>query len=45
MSALLGAARASRTTVVLVTHDNRVAAYADREIALHDGAVLAGINQ
>jgi putative ABC transport system ATP-binding protein len=45
MSALLGAARASRTTVVLVTHDNRVAAYADREIALRDGAVLAGVNQ
>jgi putative ABC transport system ATP-binding protein len=44
MSALLGAARAGRTTVVLVTHDNRVAAYADREIALRDGAVLAGVN-
>ncbi|MEV0234059.1 ABC transporter ATP-binding protein [Nonomuraea sp. NPDC050786] len=45
MSALIGAARASRTTVVVVTHDNRVAAYADREIALRDGAVLAGANQ
>ncbi|MEV0590426.1 ABC transporter ATP-binding protein [Nonomuraea cavernae] len=45
MSALLGAARTSRTAVVLVTHDNRVAAYADREIALRDGAVLAGVDR
>ncbi|MGP3960917.1 ABC transporter ATP-binding protein [Nonomuraea sp. 3N208] len=45
MRALLGAARSSRIIVVLVTHDNRVAAYADREIALRDGAVLAGVNQ
>lgn len=45
MSALLGAARAGGTTVVLVTHDNRVAAYADREIALHDGTVLTGANR
>ncbi|MEV0622381.1 ABC transporter ATP-binding protein [Nonomuraea sp. NPDC050404] len=43
MSALLGAARASNTAVVLVTHDNRVAAYADREITLRDGAVLTGV--
>ncbi|MFI6740443.1 ABC transporter ATP-binding protein [Nonomuraea sp. NPDC050451] len=45
MSALLGAARAGGTAVVLVTHDNRVAAYADREIALRDGAVLTGISR
>ncbi|MEU7894818.1 ABC transporter ATP-binding protein [Nonomuraea sp. NPDC049152] len=45
MSALLGAARTSHTAVVLVTHDNRVAAYADREIALRDGAVLAGVDR
>ncbi|MFC4010105.1 ABC transporter ATP-binding protein [Nonomuraea purpurea] len=45
MNALLGAARSSRTAVVLVTHDNRVAAYADREIALRDGAVLAGVDR
>ncbi|WP_030452590.1 ABC transporter ATP-binding protein [Herbidospora cretacea] len=42
MTALIGTARASRTAVVIVTHDNRVAAYADREIVLRDGAVLAG---
>ncbi|MER6508318.1 ABC transporter ATP-binding protein [Nonomuraea sp. NPDC001636] len=42
MGALLGAARAGRAAVVLVTHDNRVAAYADREIPLRDGAVLVG---
>jgi putative ABC transport system ATP-binding protein len=39
LDALLSAARASYATVVLVTHDNRVAANADREIALRDGAV------
>ncbi|GLX97343.1 ABC transporter ATP-binding protein [Herbidospora sp. NBRC 101105] len=43
MNALIGTARAGRTAVVLVTHDNRVAAYADREIVLRDGAVLAGV--
>lgn len=45
MTALLDAARASRTTVVLVTHDSRVAAYADREIALRDGTVLTGADR
>ncbi|AQZ70527.1 Methionine ABC transporter ATP-binding protein [[Actinomadura] parvosata subsp. kistnae] len=44
MTAMLGAARAGGAAVVLVTHDNRVAAYADREITLRDGAVLAGVN-
>ena len=27
--------------VVLVTHDARVAAYADREVIVHDGKVTA----
>jgi len=39
LNALLTAARATYATVVLVTHDNRVAAHADREIVLVDGAV------
>jgi putative ABC transport system ATP-binding protein len=39
LTALLTAARASYATVVLVTHDNRVAAHADREIVLRDGVV------
>ncbi|GIH75848.1 ABC transporter ATP-binding protein [Planobispora longispora] len=39
MDALVGTARESRTALVVVTHDNRVAAYADREIVLRDGAV------
>jgi putative ABC transport system ATP-binding protein len=34
---LLRVVRESGTTVVLVTHDARVAAYADREITVHDG--------
>ncbi|GLZ14933.1 ABC transporter ATP-binding protein [Actinomadura sp. NBRC 104425] len=36
---LLGAARERGATVVLVTHDNRVAAYADREVVVRDGVV------
>jgi putative ABC transport system ATP-binding protein len=36
---LLGAVRDSAATLVMVTHDNRVAARADRDIVLRDGAV------
>jgi putative ABC transport system ATP-binding protein len=36
---LVRLARQQRTTVVLVTHDARVAGYADREVALRDGEV------
>ncbi|MEO3874176.1 ABC transporter ATP-binding protein [Nonomuraea sp. B12E4] len=43
MDALVRAARADGTTVMIVTHDNRVAAFADREIALRDGTVTAGV--
>jgi putative ABC transport system ATP-binding protein len=39
LDALLGACRDAGTTVVLVTHDNRVAASADREVVLRDGVV------
>ena len=38
LSALLPTARETSATVVLVTHDNRVAANADREVVLLDGA-------
>jgi putative ABC transport system ATP-binding protein len=37
---LVGAARVEGTTVVLVTHDARVAAHADREIMVRDGKVV-----
>lgn len=40
MELLAGVARESGTTVVLVTHDLRVAAYADREVVLRDGQIV-----
>lgn len=39
MEQLIGAARHQGTSVVLVTHESRVAAYADREVALSDGRI------
>jgi putative ABC transport system ATP-binding protein len=45
MTLLTPAVRERGTTVVLVTHDSRVAAYADREIIVRDGIVstLTGV--
>jgi putative ABC transport system ATP-binding protein len=40
MDLLVGLAREEGTTVVLVTHDARVAAYADREVLVRDGKVI-----
>ena len=37
MELLVGAARERGTAVVLVTHEARVAAYADREVVVRDG--------
>jgi putative ABC transport system ATP-binding protein len=39
MDLLVGLTREERTTVVLVTHDARVAAYAEREVVVRDGKV------
>ncbi len=39
LAQLVGAVRDTDATMVMVTHDNRVAARADREIVLRDGAV------
>jgi putative ABC transport system ATP-binding protein len=39
MDLLVGNARQQGTTVVLVTHEPRVAAYADREVVVRDGRV------
>jgi putative ABC transport system ATP-binding protein len=39
MDLLVGAARERGTTVILVTHEPRVAAYADREVIVRDGKV------
>jgi putative ABC transport system ATP-binding protein len=41
MDLLVGTSREQGTSVVLVTHEARVAAYADREVILRDGAVVA----
>jgi putative ABC transport system ATP-binding protein len=45
MDLLTAAAREHGTTVILVTHDARVAAYADREVIVRDGKVgtLTGV--
>lgn len=39
MNLLVAAAREQGTTVILVTHEPRVAAYADREVVVRDGKV------
>ncbi|PZF91524.1 ABC transporter ATP-binding protein [Micromonospora deserti] len=41
MDLLVSSARAQGTTVVLVTHEARVAAYADRQVIVRDGRVNA----
>jgi len=43
MSLLTGLAREQGVTVLLVTHDARVAAYADREVMVRDGVVTADV--
>ncbi|MFF3259584.1 ABC transporter ATP-binding protein [Streptomyces sp. NPDC002932] len=42
MTALVHATRESGTAVLLITHDAQIAAYADREVWLRDGAVHSG---
>ena len=39
MELLVDAARQEGATVLLVTHEARVAAYADREVVVRDGLV------
>ena len=41
MELMVGAAREEGTTVILVTHESRVAAYADRETVVRDGMTSA----
>jgi putative ABC transport system ATP-binding protein len=41
MGLLTHAAREQGTTVILVTHESRVAAYADREVIVRDGKVTS----
>jgi putative ABC transport system ATP-binding protein len=43
MDLLVDTARDQGATVVLVTHEPRVAAYADREVVVRDGRVLAPV--
>ncbi|MFJ8885030.1 ABC transporter ATP-binding protein [Streptomyces sp. NPDC102402] len=42
MTALVHTARETSTAVLLITHDAQIAAYADREVTLRDGAVGSG---
>jgi putative ABC transport system ATP-binding protein len=39
MTQLVRVAREADTTVVLVTHDARIAAYGDREVVVRDGVL------
>jgi len=41
MDLLTGIAREEDATVILVTHDEHVAGYADREVTVHDGQITA----
>jgi putative ABC transport system ATP-binding protein len=41
MDLLIHAARELGSTVILVTHEPRVAAYADREVIVRDGKVIS----
>lgn len=43
MDLLVGAAREQGTSIVLVTHESRIAAYADREVVLRDGALASRV--
>jgi putative ABC transport system ATP-binding protein len=45
MELLVAASRDQGTTVILVTHDARVAAYAEREVVVRDGTVSAFLDQ
>jgi putative ABC transport system ATP-binding protein len=45
MELLVGAVREQGTTVILVTHEARVAAYADREVIVRDGRVSALVTE
>jgi putative ABC transport system ATP-binding protein len=43
LAALLGVARDAGTTVLLVTHEATVAAYADREVTVRDGQLSEAV--
>ncbi|MFD2077740.1 putative ABC transport system ATP-binding protein [Actinopolymorpha cephalotaxi] len=43
LSTLIRLARQHGSSVILVTHDNRVAAHADREVVMRDGRLAAGV--
>jgi putative ABC transport system ATP-binding protein len=45
MNLMVGVAREQGTTVVLVTHEPRVAAYADREVIVRDGRVAVAVGE
>ena len=42
LTLMLDLVREAGTTLVMVTHDPRTAAYADREVIVRDGSISAG---
>jgi putative ABC transport system ATP-binding protein len=42
LTLMLDLVREAGTTVVMITHDARTAAYADREVIVRDGIIAAG---
>lgn len=44
MDQLVGAAREQGASVVLVTHEARIAAYADREVVIRNGELSATVS-
>lgn len=45
LDVMVGLARQEGTTVIIVTHDARVAAYADRGVTVRDGLVVSGVGR
>ena len=45
MEVLLASVRSRGASLVIITHDARIAAYADREVTVRDGRIGSGTTQ